>query len=107
MARTIHVTLGAVLLLIYLYFIAHVSRYFPELAAAHSAGAGGRASRGLLIVYGLPLCAIACFFFPTRLKWWLSPRTPPLDDYLLGEGFWYFMGYALALLSVGVAMLFR
>jgi hypothetical protein len=85
-------------------------RWLPDLATA-AASLGGphvpKLSRGLLAAYGLPLAAIGCFVFPERLKWWLSPRPPPEFEYLLTESFWYFLGYVLLALSVGVLLLFR
>jgi hypothetical protein len=111
MARKVHVLLGMSVLAVYLYVCFHISRVLPNLAIVENSDVGhmpiARASRGLLVVYGLPICAIACFLFPTHLKWWLSPRTRPLEDYLLTEGVWYVIGYGLLLLSIAVMMLFR
>lgn len=111
MARLFHASLGIALLLTYIYVVSHQERFLPGLAAATQGGHDGvhfpRASRGLLLIYGLPLAAAACFIAPERLKWWLSPRTPPDYDYLLGEPFWYLIGYLLVGISAGLFALFR
>ena len=111
MVRLFHAALGIVLLLTYLYVVSHQGALLPGLAAATETGPGSihlpRASRGLLVVYGLPLAAIACFLSPRHLMWWLSPRTPPDYDYLLREPFWYMLGYILMAISVGLFALFR
>ena len=111
MVRRFHTALGILLLLIYVYIVFHQERVLPGLAAADRGLPGAllapRLSRGLLVVYGLPLAAIVCFILPTRLMWWLSPRPPPEYDYLLREPFWYFIGYVLVGISAAVFALFR
>lgn len=111
MVRIFHTGVGIVLLMIYIYVVSHEETLLPGLAAV-SQGISGiqhipRLPRGLLVIYGLPLAAIACFLFPRRLMWWLSPRPPPEFDYVLKESFWYLVGYLLAALSGAVLMLFR
>jgi len=103
-----HRAFGLLLLLVYIFLLAHRSSLLPglEFTSVHTA-IYGKQGTGWLIVLGLPLTAIACFLIPTQLMWWLSPRTPPDYDYLLTEGFWYAVGYALLALSVGLLSLFR
>jgi hypothetical protein len=110
MARPFHTLLGLFLLVVYVYGVTHLEKVLPGLAVAvDSLGVSHapKLSRGLLVLYGLPLAAIACFIFPEQLKWWLSPRPPPEFDYLLNEPFWYLLGYVLVALSVGLLLLFR
>lgn len=111
MARRFHTALGIVLLLVYVYIVFHQNKVLPGLAAANQGLPGTlpvpRLSRGLLVVYGLPLAAIVCFIMPRRLMWWLSPRPPPEYDYLLREPFWYLVGYVLVGIGAGVLALFR
>ncbi len=114
MARSFHTVLGVTLLVVYVYGVTHLQSFLPGLAAAAQEGSGvlrpsrpSRLSRGLLVIYGLPLAGIACFIFRRRLMWWLSPRPPPEFEYLLKEPFWYLVGYVLVGLSVGVLLLFR
>jgi hypothetical protein len=104
-----HRFFGALLLALYIYLLVHHASLLPGLDIAPSQ-VPLRASKigvGWLVIFGLPLLAICCFLFPTQLMWRLSPRTPPDFDYLLTEGFWYLLGYALLLLSIGVLSLFR
>jgi hypothetical protein len=104
-----HRVLGLLLLALYIYMIAHLSSLLPglELAPSQVPIRASKIGTGWLVIFGLPLLAIGCFLFPTQLMWWLSPRTPPDYDYLLTEGFWYLLGYALLALSFGVLSLFR
>jgi len=67
----------------------------------------GKAARGYWVIYGLPVAAIVCFLFPRRLTWWLSPRPPPLYEYLITDGVWYVLGYCLLAVGIGVLLLFR
>jgi hypothetical protein len=107
--RGFHVLLGLGVLATYLYALRHAQRWLPGLAAAgHPLALGmGRAGRGFGIVLALPFAAVVCFLFPGWLKRAFSPRTPPLYDYLLTEGFWYAVGYSLLAVALGVFALFR
>jgi len=67
----------------------------------------GNPVNGWIVALGMPLAAITCFIWPERLMWWFSPRIPPSYDYLLTEGFWYYVGYASLIVGVGVLLLFR
>jgi len=108
MARRIHLTLGLILSAVYLYIGTHVGTLLPGLdAAATMPGFIPRRGVGLVVAYGLPMSAIVCFLFAPQLKWRLSPRTPPLFDYLLSEGAFYIAGYGLLAVGIGVLLLFR
>jgi hypothetical protein len=109
MISKIHRGLGVVVLCLYVYLMTHLSSLLPglDLAPTPVAMAGNKRGTGLLIILGLPLLAVACFLFPTQLKWRFSPRTPPDFDYMLTEGFWYLIGYVLLALSLGVLAIFR
>lgn len=104
-----HRVFGALLLALYIYMLVHHGSLLPglEFAPSQVPIVARRIGSGWLVILGLPLLAIGCFLFPTQLMWRLSPRTPPDYDYLLTEGFWYLVGYALLLLSLGVLSLFR
>ena len=97
--RGFHSVLGVLLAVVYAALLAHPA-WLPGLSAA------AQFARPYS-VYGLPLAAIACFLMPRRLTLWLSPRVPPLDDYLLTPGFWYLAGYLLLAVSAGLLLLFR
>lgn len=105
--RGFHSVLGVLLAVGYAALLAHPA-WLPGLAvAAQFAAPYSRAGNGLALAYGLPLAAISCFLMPRRLMLWLSPRVPPLNDYLLTAGFWYLAGYLLLAAAVGLLLLFR
>lgn len=105
--RGFHSVLGVLLAVGYAAILAHPA-WLPGLtAAAQFAPPYSRAATGLTMAYGLPLAAIACFLMPRRLMLWLSPRVPPLYEYLLTTGFWYLAGYLLLALAAGLLLLFR
>lgn len=105
--RGFHSVLGVLLAVLYAALLAHPA-WLPGLtAAAQWARPFSRVGTGLAVAHGLPLAAIACFLMPRRLMLWLSPRVPPLNDYLLTEGFWYLAGYLLLAVAVGLLLLFR
>ena len=107
-SRRFHVTLGLILSAVYPYVVTHVEELLPVLSAAAAVpGIIPRRGRGLMVAFGLPVAAIVCFLFAPQLKWRLSPRTPPLYDYLFSEGAFYIAGYALLAVGVGVLLLFR
>ena len=105
--RRFHQLLGLALACLFAYVIWHKSRYLPNLAVAPAFAGSGKAGRGYFVALGLPLAAIVCFIWPERLMWWLSPRTPPDYEYLLTEGAWYILGYALLIVGIGVLLVFR
>jgi hypothetical protein len=105
--RGFHSVFGVLLAVVYAALLAHPA-WLPGLTtAAQSASPYSHVGTGLTVVYGLPLAAIACFLMPRRLMLWLSPRVPPLYDYLLTAGFWYLAGYLLLAVSAGLLLLFR
>jgi hypothetical protein len=105
--RRFHIFLGLSLIAGYIYVVLHRKELLPGLSSATAGGVVLHgAARGFLVIYGLPLAAIFCFLWPERLMWRLSPRIPPFYDYLLTENFWYFVGYFLAVIGIGVLMPF-
>ena len=108
--RAFHSVLGLVLAVLYVLLLGRPSHLLPNLPSAPTMGwvrPYSPAGTGLVVIYGLPLAAIACFLMPRRLMYWLSPRPGPLYEYLLTESFWYLAGYVLLGLSVGLLLLFR
>jgi len=110
-ARRFHLGLGIALAILYIHLVVHQASLLPELAAPppldHFSWAFAKSTTGYLVAYALPVAAIACFIWPERLMWWFSPRPPPSYDYLITEGVWYFLGYVLLVVGVGVLLLFR
>ena len=110
MAR-FHTVLGWLVLAGYVAVVViHGAWNFPGLgnaAAVISHVVGNKAGTGIFIAYALPLVAASCFLCPQQWMWRLSPRTPPSYDYVLGESFWYAIGYFVLAVSVGVLFLFR
>jgi hypothetical protein len=105
--RRFHVGLGVGLIMVYAFVLFHRSDVLPGLVAKGMPSIVGRAARGYWVIYGLPIAAIVRFLFPQRLTWWLSPRPPPLYEYLITDGVWYLLGYCLLAVGVGVLLLFR
>ncbi len=107
MIRKFHLGLGVLLAVVYVIWVVHPGRGWPSVGIPRSVGYTGKAGTGILVAYGLPLAAIACFIWPERLMWWFSPRIPPDYDYLFTEGAWYVLGYFLLTIGIGVLLLFR
>jgi len=105
--RRFHAGLGVGIIILYAIVLLHQSELLPGLVEKGIPQISGKASRGYWVIYGLPVAAIVCFLFPRRLTWWLSPRPPPLYEYLITEGVWYLLGYCLLAVGIGVLLLFR
>ena len=108
--RGFHNVLGLLLSVLYVLLLARPSHLLPKLPDAAMMGwvrPYAHAGTGLLVIYALPLAAIACFLMPRQLMVWFSPRVPPSYEYLLTESFWYLAGYFLLATAVGVLLLFR
>ncbi len=91
MLQKIHIAIGIILAIVYIYIYFNLQKLLPGFQLALETS--GRRSLGLYIVLYLPVFSLLCFIAPNFLAEKLSPTSPFSGRSILSAGFWYLVGY--------------
>ncbi|NYE30631.1 hypothetical protein HDE78_003606 [Rhodanobacter sp. K2T2] len=109
MAKLINGAIGFLVVFIWIWIVAHLSRYFPNIASASSSniasglGHGG----GSYYVVALPFVGAAFLIFPDFFVAHFSPFSKFSGEPVLSQGFWYLCGYFSLIISWALLQFFK